>query len=73
MDPNDPTDWQSHFQQPPEDVVYLNNAGSSQIPLAVAEIGAKYLRFVCIPSRPCTALTSVFKCNTVSFRLHVPT
>ena len=66
MDPNDPTDWQSHFQQPPEDVVYLNNAGSSQIPLAVAEIGAKYLRFVCIPSRP-------FKCNTVSFRLHVPT
>jgi hypothetical protein len=43
MDPNDPTPWKVHFEEPPEGIVYFNNAGSSQIPLSVAEVGARRL------------------------------
>jgi selenocysteine lyase/cysteine desulfurase len=45
MDPNDPTPWKTQFETPPEDVVYFNNAGSSQIPLSVAEIGTRRLQW----------------------------
>lgn len=43
MDPNDPTPWKAFFEEPPPDVIYLNNAGSSQIPLSVAKEGVKQL------------------------------